>query len=166
LRCQPLWVTATHYGRVRVALYVSWVYILDKGCWRVACGLPKMGCIVYRCWSLLYMGSLSPKSGDVGTPCHYVFGTFRVFSVYAFGLPTGATGWVPIPRPQIPQDIQRLGCCSLWLAVGCFHHRLEQRLLCIRTYGGQSLALAPICSKHSPNILNNLRNSVMGPGLI
>ena len=37
----------------------------------------------------------------------------------------------------------------LWLAIGCFHQWLEQSLLCIRTYGGQSLVLAPICSKYS-----------------
>jgi hypothetical protein len=59
-----------------------------------------MGCIVYRRWWLPYMGSLSPKPGVVGTPRHYVFGTFRVFSVYWFELPTGGIGWVPIPRPR------------------------------------------------------------------
>jgi hypothetical protein len=47
LRCQPIWVTATQYGRVRVALYVSWVYIFGKGClWVAENGLHSVPALV------------------------------------------------------------------------------------------------------------------------
>jgi hypothetical protein len=62
---------------------------------RIACGLPKMGSIMYWRWWLPYMGSLAPKLGVVGTPCHCVFGTFRVFPCMDLSSPRVAQGGYP-----------------------------------------------------------------------